>query len=310
MPGVSVIMSTYKEPEEYIRLSVESILHQSFSDLEFIIVIDNPQNEELLSLLLEYKNVDSRVIIIKNDRNIGLTASLNKALKEAKGELIARMDADDISDPERLKKQIEYLEANNLDLVGCSIRRISESGEILDKKTNKSYPPECIAKTLIYDDCIPHPTWIARKTLFDILNGYRELYSCEDYDFLLRALAKNYKFGICDEVLLSYRVNVNGISRMNSFRQHLSSAYLQKNINRISEINQDEIDSHIKKIMNEKRSIHYEKAIQQMNNGIKTIKNGHLVGLLFLCKAIVVSPYIADNLIRIAKMYIIRRQYT
>ena len=97
---------------------------------------------------------------------------------------------------------------------------------------------------------------------------------------------------------------------MNSFRQHLSSAYLQKNINRISEINQDEIDSHIKKIMNEKRSIHYEKAIQQMNNGIKTIKNGHLVGLLFLCKAIVVSPYIADNLIRIAKMYIIRRQYT
>ena len=310
MPGVSVIMSTYKEPEEYIRLSVESILHQSFSDLEFIIVIDNPQNEELLSLLLEYKNVDSRVIIIKNDRNIGLTASLNKALKEAKGELIARMDADDISDPERLKKQIEYLEANNLDLVGCSIRRISESGEILDKKTNKSYPPECIAKTLIYDDCIPHPTWIARKTLFDILNGYRELYSCEDYDFLLRALAKNYKFGICDEVLLSYRVNVNGISRMNSFRQHLSSAYLQKNINRISEINQDEIDSHNKKIMNEKRSIHYEKAIQQMNNGIKTIKNGHLVGLLFLCKAIVVSPYIADNLIRIAKMYIIRRQYT
>ena len=310
MPGVSVIMSTYKEPEEYIRLSVESILHQSFSDLEFIIVIDNPQNEELLSLLLEYKNVDSRVIIIKNDRNIGLTASLNKALKEAKGELIARMDANDISDPERLKKQIEYLEANNLDLVGCSIRRISESGEILDKKTNKSYPPECIAKTLIYDDCIPHPTWIARKTLFDILNGYRELYSCEDYDFLLRALAKNYKFGICDEVLLSYRVNVNGISRMNSFRQHLSSAYLQKNINRISEINQDEIDSHIKKIMNEKRSIHYEKAIQQMNNGIKTIKNGHLVGLLFLCKAIVVSPYIADNLIRIAKMYIIRRQYT
>ena len=233
MPTVSVIMSTYKEPEEFIRLSVESILYQSYSDFEFIIVIDNPHNDRLLSLLLEYQKDDSRITIIKNDHNIGLTASLNRALNEAKGELIARMDADDISDIDRLKKQIIYLKSNDLDLVGCSIRRISETGEVISEKTNESYPPECIAKTLIYDDCIPHPTWLGKKSIFDKLNGYREIYSCEDYDFLLRSLKSGARLGICNETLLSYRINTKGISRSNSLKQHLTANYLGSNFERI-----------------------------------------------------------------------------
>ena len=102
MDKVSVIMSTYKEPIEWIQQSVDSILNQTYKNLEFIIIVDNPEYAELVSLLNDYADSDDRISVVVNNNNIGLVKSLNKALSFCTGEYVARMDADDISLPERL----------------------------------------------------------------------------------------------------------------------------------------------------------------------------------------------------------------
>ena len=106
---ISVIMSTYNESEDYIRSSVSSILRQTLHDLELIIVIDNPENEAAVTAVNAFASEDSRVKILCNENNLGLVRSLNKAISAAHGEILARMDADDISLPQRLEKQLAFL---------------------------------------------------------------------------------------------------------------------------------------------------------------------------------------------------------
>ena len=93
---LSVVMSIYKEPVEWMRQSIDSILNQTFTDFEFVIVNDNPIRSENRDILDEYSKKDFRIIVLSNDENIGLTKSLNKGLRISKGKYIARMDADDI----------------------------------------------------------------------------------------------------------------------------------------------------------------------------------------------------------------------
>ena len=109
-PLISVVMSIYHEPILWISQAIDSILNQSFSDLEFVIVNDNPSRLENYLLLDRYEKADERVHIIHNAMNLGLTCSLNIAIKATNGRYIARMDADDVSLPERLKTQYLFLE--------------------------------------------------------------------------------------------------------------------------------------------------------------------------------------------------------
>src|SRR5690349_21132656 len=110
-PAISVIMPVYNSAK-FLRLAVESILDQTFKDFEFLIINDG-STDESEAILLEHAARDPRIVYIKNETNIGLIASLNKALSLAKGKYIARMDGDDVSLPERLAKQVSYLEENN-----------------------------------------------------------------------------------------------------------------------------------------------------------------------------------------------------
>lgn len=110
-------MSTYNEENMLIRQAVESILNQTYSEFEFIIVLDNPKNIEIANLIQEYASRDKRIVILKNEKNLGLVKSLNKALEISKGEYIMRMDADDISEKDRIEKEYKFLKENNLDLV-------------------------------------------------------------------------------------------------------------------------------------------------------------------------------------------------
>ena len=126
-PLISVLMSTYKESVDYIEKSVESILNQTYRNLEFIIVIDDPLNYALINRITKYN--DERIKLIINDRNIGLVSSLNKGLQYCKGDYIARMDADDISHIDRLEKEYNFLIKNDLDLVGTYFRLFSDNNE-------------------------------------------------------------------------------------------------------------------------------------------------------------------------------------
>ena len=124
---ISVIMSTYKEDVDILRLAIESILNQTFRDFEFIIILDNPKNKEHLQCLLQYEKEDCRVHFYVNAENKGLVASLNKALSLCKGDIIARMDADDIALPNRLEMEYDYMISNDLDMVGGLMVMIDET---------------------------------------------------------------------------------------------------------------------------------------------------------------------------------------
>lgn len=309
MPLISVIMSTYNENKSIVSKAVDSIIHQTLSDYEFIIVLDNPCNTEVRNLLEQYRKNDNRIILIYNEKNIGLTASLNRALRACKGDYIARMDADDIAHLNRLEEQYKYINDNDLDISGTLINRIDENDEIIAKARSYSYPPECIEKLLLLDNCVPHPSWMVKQSVYKKLNGYRDIKTCEDYDFLLRAICSKYRIGIVEQVLLDYRINFKGISRSNALRQRLSSCYLKRNINRIDDVNQEEIDIYLSKHYSDEAEEKYNIANTEMNVVLEKIKNGRIIyfwGIIPLCFK---SKYIIGNIIDIAKMFMIKKSY-
>ena len=257
---ISVVMSVYNETEQYLKQSIESILSQTYKDFEYIIIIDNPDNSKAISLIKQYGKKDKRIKVLYNERNIGLTSSLNKGLGCASGQFIARMDADDIAEPKRFELQLAYLKKNKLDLIGSQARRISETGQIVNPLTNLSYSYAKIAKLLRYDDCVLHPSWLVKREVYETLNGYREISTCEDYDFLLRALKAGFKIGICDEILMNYRINTKGISRSNGLKQMLSSEYLRKNFSDIDSVTQEQIDLYLADKLSAEKTERYEKA--------------------------------------------------
>ena len=136
---ISIIMSTYKEEESLLRQSIESILKQTYRDFEFIIILDNPENEMHKRVIEEYVLRDSRIHFYINEKNMGLTHSLNRGIDLAKGEYIARMDADDISLVDRLERQLEYLEKNHYDLIGGITEMINEDGSLSYKSVKEEY---------------------------------------------------------------------------------------------------------------------------------------------------------------------------
>ena len=117
--SVSVLMSVYNTKEEYLRKAVESILNQSFTDYEFIIFNDGG-DKKITTIIQGYS--DKRIRLVENSENIGLTKNLNKGITMARGKYIARMDADDISLPNRLKVQYYYMEKHpDIDILGGAV---------------------------------------------------------------------------------------------------------------------------------------------------------------------------------------------
>lgn len=187
VPKVSVVMSIYSI-DKYGSQAIDSILSQSFTNFEFIIINDSPSNKAL-GLINSYK--DPRIIIINNKANIGLTKSLNKGLAIARGDYIARMDADDISVGERIEKQVDFMERNsNVGLLGSCVYFIDENGYEIG--TSKVYN----GKYSVHFMC--HGSILMRKSCLDKVGYYREIFKyAQDYDLWLRLSE------ICDVVNMS-----------------------------------------------------------------------------------------------------------
>ena len=222
---VSVIMSVYNETELELNESINSILSQTYRNIEVLIVNDNPKNSDVRTYLKEFK--DERIRIVENEKNIGLVKSLNKAIKLSNGNYIARTDEDDVSMPDRLKIQMGYMKEKKLDLVGCCIEFIDERGR---KLSTQNFPEEQkkIQFFMKWGNCIPHPTWLVKKSLYEQLGWYREVKRCEDYDFICRAIQKKYRVGNVKQCLLKYRIRNNSISNSNIGEQYILRRYLAK----------------------------------------------------------------------------------
>lgn len=233
-------MSTYNEKIGEIESSVSSILNQTYRNIEFIIIDDNPGYVDLKQYLGMIK--DKRVRVIYNDRNMGLVTSLNKASSFVHGDFVARMDADDIAVPDRLEKQILYLEDNLLDIIGCDLQLIDEKGSVVIEKRHFPTNEKKIKMCIPWGNCLPHPTWLVKTQVYRELNGYRNIPNCEDYDFILRVLAKEkYSIGNLPYVGLKYRIRQNSISRSNLSEQYLLRVFIAKNRKRILDLSEKEI---------------------------------------------------------------------
>lgn len=225
---VSVIMSTYNEPLEYVKLSISSILNQTYNNLQIIIISDNPDNYSVNEYIRQVAENDPRVETLYNSKNRGLVYSLNRALKLAGGNYVARMDADDISCNDRIEKQLMFLEQNKLDIVGSNITLIDNNGNNLGEISSYPETDKQIKKYFKYRDCVPHPSWLVKKEVYISLSGYRNIIASEDFDFLARAALKGYKLGNVAEPLLNYRINPKGISSTQQALQTASRDYIRK----------------------------------------------------------------------------------
>jgi len=228
-PLISVIMATYDESEKYLRESIESILNQTFKDFEFIIVLDNPNNEKAEKIIKDYQKKDRRIIFIKNKKNLGRGASRNKAIDIAKGKYIAILDADDVATPQRLKKQFKYMENNkNIDLLFSWVYFIDENGNILREFKPKKHKFKKIKKYFFKEHLTVHPSMVVKSEILKKLKYDEKLIRSQDYDFWVRCMANNYKFDVIEEFLLKYRIpnRDNYLSRIQ--RQKLYSYYTLK----------------------------------------------------------------------------------
>lgn len=210
-------MSIYNS-EKFLDKSIQSILNQTFKNFEFIIINDC-STDNSLRIIKEYIKKDKRIKLIKNTENIGLTKSLNKGLRKAKGRYIARMDADDISLPERFQIQYDYLEQHpNIFLIGGGALNIDEK-EIIRTINKTITGSDLIKKNLYSKNCIYHPTIMFRneKNIF-----YREKFKyAQDYDFYLMLLSKGKIFGNLREPLIKYRINSKAVSWYQKSKQRL-----------------------------------------------------------------------------------------
>lgn len=193
--------------------SVESILAQTYSNWEFIIC-DDGSNDNTFKVLQQYQDKDPRFIILRNESNRGLAYSLNKCLKKASGEYIARQDADDLSKPQRFEKQVYFLESNpEYSFVGSLVELYDENG-VWCEKTNQIEKPD--AKSFLWTSAFVHPSIMFRRKDLINIGGYRvakETRRAEDYDLFMRMYAKNMKGYNLQEVLLSYHMSSKDMAK-------------------------------------------------------------------------------------------------
>lgn len=217
-PRVSVVMSVYNEPEKWLRESIGSILKQTFIDFEFIIVNDNPDRVLNKNILNEFKVKDSRIIVITNSENVGLTKSLNKGLDIARGEFIARMDGDDLSLPRRLQDQYDFMIKNpNIGVCGTYIKYIGD----LSRDNKEFFVDSMFMKgSLILENPLPHPTAFIRHSILQNHGvKYAEEFLCaQDYK-LWTDLAPHTEFANIPSILVKYRVQKDQVSQKNNNKQ-------------------------------------------------------------------------------------------
>ena len=222
-PLVSVLMSV-KDDEKNISNAIESILNQSFTDFEFLILNDYSQ-DSTPEIINKYKKEDERIQIFTNPENLGLTKSLNKLIDLSSGRYIARQDSDDISMKDRLHEQIKFIMSSNFDacttraVIRGSTRAIPNLSFYIPKKISIKYKNPFIHGTLL----------IKKQVLIDIGKYDENFYYSQDYKLFKDLISRKYKIKTLNKKL--YKLNMeNNISNINSEEQKYYSDCVKRNI--------------------------------------------------------------------------------
>lgn len=209
MPEVSVIMSVYNADNYDILVnSVNSILDQSFKDFEFIICDDGSSNVETRKFLKKINELDSRIKIIGYDKNRGLAYSRNQCIKISRGKYIAFQDDDDISESDRLKEEVTFLDNHQqYAFVGTIANVFNKDGIWGDFKT----PEQPAKKDFLWNSPFLNPSMMFRANILKNIDGFRvtkETRRAEDYDLFFRLYAKGYKGYNIQKKLFNYRIEI------------------------------------------------------------------------------------------------------
>ena len=261
-------MSVYNTPKEYIKEAIESILNQTYRDFEFLIINDH-SDEETSNYLYTFN--DPRILIINNDTNLGLTKSLNKALKIAKGDYIARMDSDDIAYPNRFEKQLDYIKKHPEYIAIGSDFILSNTQQ---RVTKANMPKEVRrARMFFYNEGLCHPTAFINSTLLKKHNitYNEEVLKAQDYALWVDIL-KYGDIGNINEPLLTYRIHDKQITKGFSNQMSYEQMTMKKQLDSFNHhFNDQEIDLyyHIYRgeiTSNEKIAANFMKTIIELNN--------------------------------------------
>lgn len=226
MPEISVIMSVYNG-EAYLEEAIESIRNQTFDNWELIII--NDCSTDLTGEILDgFTAKDKRIRVYTNEVNLRLPASLNKAISLCGGKYIARMDADDISLPDRLEKQYKFMEEHeDVSLSSCRFMTVKDgvyaSGGVGGRCDN-----EALRAMLLVANPILHPGVIARAEVMKSFNYDTTLTCTEDLELWTRMAAENQKMQILPECLLIYRLHDKQITSTTLERQHIEVLKIQQ----------------------------------------------------------------------------------
>ncbi|MBP9999684.1 MAG: glycosyltransferase [Proteobacteria bacterium] len=206
-PRVSVLTPIYNTNPTHLRECIESILNQTFTDFEFLILNDSPDNTEIEKIVLEYAKHDKRIKYSKNEKNMGITPSRNKLLGMARGEYLAIFDHDDISVPTRLEQEVAFLDKNpHIGVVSGWLQYFGT-----DNQLHKTPEYDDSIRLMLTDNCwIAHTAAMIRKSVLTDNNiEYEEFYSpAEDYRLWARLMDVTHFYNI-QEILVQYRWDSN-----------------------------------------------------------------------------------------------------
>jgi|GEM_PF-1204101 len=220
MPRVSVVMPAYN-CAAYLEKAVDSVLQQTLEDIELVIVQEAGSRDRTDAILSDLD--DPRVRVVRNDTPLGLARSLNRGFALARGEYVARMDADDVALPERLERQAVYLDAHpSVAVVGSAVRYIDADGRELG---TRQYPttPARVLWGMHFDNAMCHPATMLRRAAFESAGGYStRARDWEDYELWTR-LMRYHDLSNLPEVLLEYRIHQGSVSsqRNEEAREHI-----------------------------------------------------------------------------------------
>ena len=227
-PKVSVLTPIYNTNPAHLREMIESILTQTFTDFEFLILNDSPDNREIEKIVLEYAKHDKRVKYIKNEKNMGITPSRNKLLKMAAGEYLAIFDHDDISVPTRLEKEVAYLDSHpHVGVVSGWLQYFGTENSVW-----KTPEFDTDIKIMLCDNCVvAHTAAMIRKSVLTDNNiEYEEFYSpAEDYRLWSRLMDVTHFYNI-QEVLVKYRWTGNNTTNRQQEKMNMMHDTVQLDI--------------------------------------------------------------------------------
>jgi len=215
-PAISVLLPCFNAVAT-LDEAMGSIIHQTLADVE-IIAVDDGSTDGTLAALRRWERQDSRVTVVTTPRR-GIVEALNTAASHARADLLARMDADDVSHPERLECQCRFMESEPaVGACGSQIRYFPAE-EVLggasryESWINSLIDPGQLERDLFVECPIPHPTLVVRTSVFHAVGGYRDRGWPEDYDFLLRLWSSGHAMAKIPRVLLHWRESAGRLSR-------------------------------------------------------------------------------------------------